>query len=226
MYELRKDQVEFHFLNAMHEVPPFPLLESQYRGPFFRWFPRDVVSITDIFASVKVQPTSPSSPEQWARQARRLCPGDAEIEAAMQYVRDHAYNSNLGPFDGLLGFSEGASIVANLLIDQQRSSSVRPFKCAILISGLPPLQPGNGDPFLADELGQIINTPTAHIIGAKDPGWLGSLALFNLCAEGTASLYDHKQGHEIPKVPAIVKKMVVVIREMLARVEENHLTAT
>ena len=221
-YGLRKDQnLDFHFLNGLHEVARFPMLESHYHGPFFRWYARNVVSIPQVMASAQAQPGSPSSPEELARQIRQLCPGDAEPEAATQYVRDFASSSELGPFDGLLGFSEGASIAANILIEQERSSSVRPFKCAILISGLPPLQPGNRDAFLADAMGQIITTPTVHIVGAQDPGWLGGLALFNLCVEGTASLYKHAQGHDIPRVPAITKEMVALIHEMLARVNEH-----
>ena len=212
---------DFHFLNGLHEVPRFPGLESHDRGPFFRYYDRDTADLTKIVQSLDSLPASTSSPEHFARHVRRLCPGDAQSEAATQYVRDFASNGQLRPFDGLLGFSEGASIAANVLIEQQRSSSFGPFKCAIFISGTPPMRPADGEPYLADEMGEMIVTPTVHILGAKDPGRRGGVALFNLCTNGTASLYEHGQGHEIPKAPAITKKMAEQIREMVAHVAKN-----
>ena len=224
IYELKKSQTvdfDFHFLNGLHEVPRFPGLENQFQGPFFQHYAQATADINNVILALQSLPDPSSSHEHFARQVRRLCPGDAEPEAATQHVMNFARNSALGPFNGLLGFSEGASVAANVLIEQERSSSFRPFKCAVLISGTPPLRPDNGQLFLADETGEIINTPTAHVLGEKDPGRRGGLALFNLCTKGAASLYEHKQGHEIPKVPAVTKKMAELIREMVAHVEEK-----
>lgn len=222
IYELGKHQaVEFHFLNGLHEVPRFPGLESHYHGPFFRYYGRDAADVTQVAYSMQSLPTLGSSPEDFSRNLRQLCPGDVNSELATQRVLEFARNSNLGPFDGLLGFSEGASVVASVLMDREQSRSLKPFKCAILICGAPPFRPGNEDPYLADVVGQIIQTPSVHILGAKDPGSCGGLALYNLCMNGTASLYDHGRGHEIPRVPAITKKMAGLIRDMIVRVEET-----
>ena len=224
IYELKKDQTvdfDFHFLNGLHEVPRFPGLEKHFQGPFFQHYAQATADINKVILALQSLPDPSSSPEHFARQVRRLCPGDAEPEAATQHVMNFASNSALGPFDGLLGFSEGASVVANVLIEQERSSLFRPFKCAVLVSGTPPLRPDNGRLYLTDETGERINTPTAHILGEKDPGKRGGLALFNLCTKEAASLYEHKQGHEIPKAPAITRKMAELIREMVAHVEEK-----
>lgn len=222
-YELGKHQaVEFHFLNGPHEVPRFPGLESHYHGPFFRHYGRDAPNVTQVAFSMQSLPTLGSTPENFSRRLRQLCPGDVNPELATQRVLEFARDSDLGPFDGLLGFSEGASVVASVLINCEQSRSLRPFKCAILICGAPPFRPGYvEDPYLADVVGQIIKTPTVHILGAKDPGRCGGLALYNLCINGTASLYDHGKGHEIPRVPAITKNMAIPIRDMIVRVEET-----
>lgn len=221
-YELGKHQaVEFHFLNGPHEVPRFPGLDCHYHGPFFRYYGRDAADVTQVACSMQNLPTSGISPENFLRELRQLCPGDVNPELATQCVLEFAQNSDLGPFDGLLGFSEGASVVASVLMHCERSRSLRPFKCAILICGAPPFRPGNEDPYLADVVGQIIRTPTVHILGAKDLGRRGGLALYNLCINGTASLYDHGKGHEIPRVPAITKNMAILIRDMIVRVEET-----
>ena len=227
IYELNKDQaIEFHFLNGLHEAPSFPGLGNQYHGPFFQYYPRAVFDITSVILSMQALPASASTPEQFARQVYPLYPQDAESEAAIQHVMDFASNSELGPFDGLLGFSDGASVAASILINQERSSSFRPFKYAVLISSTLPLRPENEKPFLADEMGQIISTPTAHILGAKDPARRCGLALFNLCTDGTASLYEHGQGHEIPRLPATTKKMAELIREMFKRGGKEIQTGT
>ena len=216
--------MEFHFLGGSHEVPGFPGLESHYHGPFFRYYGLDAADVTQVAFSMQSLSTSGSSPEDFSRKVRHLCPGDVNPELATQRVLEFARNSDLGPFDGLLGFSEGASVAANVLMHSEQSRSLRPFKCAILICGAPPFRPGNEDPYLADVVGQIISTPTLHILGAKDPGRLGGLALYNLCTTGTASLYDHGKGHEIPRVPAITKKMAKLIQETIIRVEEANQT--
>lgn len=213
--------MEFHFLNGAHEVPRPPALESHYHGPFFRYYGRDAADETQVAFSMQSLPTPGSSPENFVRELRQLCPGPVNPELVTQHVLDFAKNSDLGPFDGLLGFSEGASAVANVLIDCGQSRSPRPFKFAILICGAPPFRPGNGDPYLADAVGQIISTPTLHILGAKDPGRRGGLALYNLCINGTASLYDHGKGHEIPRVPAVTRKMAMVIRDIFVGLEET-----
>ena len=83
------------------------------------------------------------------------------------------------------------------------------------------MRPADGEPYLTDKIKEMIVTPTVHILRAKDPGRRGGVALFNLCTNGTASLYEHGQGHEIPKAPAIIKKMAEQIREMVAHVAKN-----
>ena len=227
IYELGKDlDVEFHFLNGSHEVPRFPGLESHYHGPFFRYYAPETADASQVAFSMQGLPSSGISPEDFLRKVRHLCPGDVKPELAMQHVLDFAKNSDLGPFDGLLGFSEGASVVASVVMDREGKPSLSSLKCAILICGVPPFRPGHHEePYLADVAGQIISTPTVHIVGAKDPGMRGALALYNLCEKGTALLYDHGKGHEIPRIPAMTKKMAMLIRDMIRRVEETGQSA-
>lgn len=97
IYELGKHQaVEFHFLNGLHEVPRFPGLESHYHGPFFRYYGRDAADVTQVAYSMQSLPTLGSSPEDFSRNLRQLCPGDVNSELATQRVLEFARNSNLG----------------------------------------------------------------------------------------------------------------------------------
>lgn len=217
IYELRKSHsVELHFLNGSNEVSRFRSLPSQYRGPFFRYYSSTAPEIAQFATLLPTISSSLGSVEDAARELRRLCPGEYESEAATKMVLDFAENSDLGLFDGLLGFSEGVSVAANVLIKQARNLLPKPFKCAVFLCNIPPVRSTNGDPYLADECGQMINIPTTHVLGEADAGRSVGLALLNLCATTTASLLYHKQGHEIARSPAIMKRMAKLISEMLA----------
>ncbi|KAI4262760.1 MAG: hypothetical protein L6R42_002065 [Xanthoria sp. 1 TBL-2021] len=213
--------VELHFLNGPHEVSRFPGLGSQHRGPFFRYLGEgapDVARLVDVMQDL---PTSTSSPEEMCRGMRIVYGEDYKPQLAAKYVQDFANTSDAGPFDGLLGFSEGACVAANILLDQERTSPERPFKCAVFFNGIPPARAGNAGIYLADECGQVIKTPTLHVFGARDPGKFASLALGNLCTSDNSLVYDHGQGHEIPRAPAITKRIATLVREMVASIESN-----
>lgn len=222
MYELGRSQTsKFYFFNGTHEVPGFPGLEGQHQGPFFRYFDKSAPDITQVASSIQALPTSATSPEEFCRTLMHMCGGEPKPQIATSLVQSFATNSDLGPFDGLLGFSEGASVAATIALEQERVSTRQRFKCAVFICGSPPLRERGAEPYLADECGQCIKIPTLHIVGANDPGMRAGLALFNLCTNESATLYDHGQGHEIPRAPAITKRMAQLIREMVARVENN-----
>ena len=52
---------------------------------------------------------------------------------------------------------------------------------------------------LADEHDGLIDIPTLHIVGSKDPYVHGAVALFNICDPDTAILFDHGRGHTLPR---------------------------
>jgi len=72
-----------------------------------------------------------------------------------------------GPFDGIIGYSEGATIAATLILHEQRRfemEGIRPmFKCALFFAGWPPLTPELDSIVLADQSDLTITIPTCHI---------------------------------------------------------------
>jgi hypothetical protein len=44
------------------------------------------------------------------------------------------------------------------------------------------------------------------------------MALFNICDQDTAVLFDHGKGHTLPRDAKTVKELGVTIREMIASV--------
>lgn len=71
--------------------------------------------------------------------------------------------------EGIIGYSEGATMAASLILDEDRkaqeSGRPRQIKCAIFFTGWPPLSPEE-DVVLADESGYTLDIPTLHVVGA------------------------------------------------------------
>lgn len=72
-----------------------------------------------------------------------------------------------GPFDGIIGYSEGATVAATMLLHEQRlfrKVGLEPmFKYAIFFAGWPPVDPITHHLVLSDENEDRIDIPTLHI---------------------------------------------------------------
>jgi predicted esterase len=118
-----------------------------------------------------------------------------------------AYLAAEGPFDGVIGYSQGAILAATYMIhfSQLYPSAPLPFKCAIFFSGGRPLDPhalGKGDLILIDpeqQVAPLLTLPTANIWGRNDPLWPGSSeTLWKLCDPANRTSFIHDEGHDIP----------------------------
>ena len=219
MYELSKSQTaDFHFLNGPHKVSHLPDLNSQHQGPFYRYLDDGSPNIARLAVVMQDIPSSSRTPEDMCRVMKGMCDEKFNPQNAVNPVLDFADNSDMGPFDSLLGFSEGAMVAAQILLEQERTWTQHSFKCAVFFSGVPPARGGNAGSYLADECGQLLRSPTVHFFGAKDPGKHASVALANLCTSDNAVIYDHGHGHEIPRAPALTKRMAQIIREMVTAI--------
>lgn len=135
-----------------------------------------------------------------------------------------AYITSEGPFDGVIGYSQGASLAATYLLQlgMRHPGKALPFKCAIFFAGGVPLDPaelddgvlrlvkvgelnGIGDKEFrlneenVKETEWVLKLPTAHIYGRKDPLWPGSSeVLASLSERESRSVSLHDEGHDIP----------------------------
>lgn len=139
----------------------------------------------------------------------------------LQAVNDlSAYVLAEGPFDGVMGFSQGAALAAMLLA---RDSSSMPFSFAIfLCAGLPfcetSLRKGLLRPLDSKLDLELIRVPTAHIVGAKDNALDVSLGLKDLCSRKGRGLFDHGAGHEVPVSPkGVTADMARCVEDAIAR---------
>ena len=145
------------------------------------------------------------TPEQKLQRLRQSMRARSQGTEAIRQVLDRIYRimEEEGPFDGILGISEGATVAATFLIDYLQKVAKNELKAelrgAIFISGGPPYTADGKDVVLADENGQMISIPTCHIIGCNDAVIDGCVALYHLCDEDSATIVDHGKGHMVPR---------------------------
>ena len=127
-----------------------------------------------------------------------------------------------GPFDAVLGFSEGSGLAATLLADHMAKSRAAGkdsmLKLGIFWGGVPPLTADGKRWYLPHIDGQIFDLPTIHVIGAMDPFLGAGMLLYNLCDPHSATLFDHGKGHQMVWETKIVKSLVEMIREQIAAI--------
>ncbi|KAH8673374.1 serine hydrolase FSH [Xylariales sp. PMI_506] len=137
-----------------------------------------------------------------------------------------------GPFDGVIGFSQGAGLAANHIARKCKQGSKdgddSGFKCAIFIGcGYPiidydALCEGKVRKLSADTDGELIAIPTAHIWGERDDKWgPASSQLATLCRSSLKSVYQHPGGHEVPGSGATGREAVARTVNVMRRAIET-----
>ncbi|KAL9089977.1 MAG: hypothetical protein Q9165_005506 [Trypethelium subeluteriae] len=131
--------------------------------------------------------------------------------AAVQQTVDDldAYIAAEGPFDAVMGFSQGAKMAATYIVhkirqDPQQQRMQPTFKCAVFFSGSPPLdlvalQQGSARTMDSEIDGEVIHIPTVHFWGAteSDDPTCGP-TLNYLCNAKMRHTIIHAGGHEVP----------------------------
>ena len=199
LYELRKTlELDLCFVDGPTRAPAVMGIAELYEGPFYRFYDEDAPHLARIVEGlVKVDPEEGSTPEEYMRKLRQHGLLDLSPTRACDFVEKYAAQWEEGFFDGILGFSEGASVAASLLFRQAAQKVKSQFKFAIFLCGLTPQSEDSGA-ILADRFSARISIPTAHILGSRDPLYQASLTLFNLCDGQSSRMYDHGKGHTIP----------------------------
>lgn len=140
-----------------------------------------------------------------------------------------------GPFDGVIAFSQGASIAATLMLQRLRQNApielVNPvFKCAIFLSAAIPCDPaelerGNIRAMSYETDGEVIRVPTAHIWGKCETSTYPQ-CLVKLCLGEQRNVYVHEGGHEIPgsQMDQALKDTVRVIKRSISMAQYKQQT--
>lgn len=153
----------------------------------------------------------------------------APLRQDVQRMLDDLYRTieEHGPFYGLIGYSEGATVAATIIVDDLKRRKAKglegsSFQCAVFFHGWPPLATeGETTLLLSDEVGEIIDIPTFHVVGASDPYLVGSMALFSVCDSSSAEMFDHGKGHMVPRDSITVKELSERLRNFWAEIDEG-----
>jgi len=175
---------ELHFVNGPHRAyPPIGFEEFFGSPPYYRFIdaPPNAKGEDDVLGRIRNFPEG-ATPED---QMRELLTGSTgSIASSVSSEDDGSSNSardaldylyrimeKEGPFDGIIGYSEGATVAATLILHEQRrfeTLGIEPmFKCALFFGGWPPLSPDFDSMVLADESDLMITIPTCHVSKCK-----------------------------------------------------------
>ncbi|CAG8195879.1 unnamed protein product [Penicillium salamii] len=242
MKELSLDgSADFHYLNGPVPVmPPDGTFRSRTKywranahcshlgfaeyfgvGPHYRWLEDGGVAEESMISRVRKAPHG-ASPEDIMRALGKDWDGRWNNH---REVMDYLYDTlEKNPdIDGIIGYSEGATMAASLIMDEERKAQEmgrpRRIKCAVFITGWPPLSPEE-NVVLADESDYILDVPTLHVVGANDPYRYGALALFNVCDPDTAAMFDTGRGHTIPRSGQVILELGNAVRDLVDKAYE------
>ncbi|RCI04223.1 hypothetical protein CU098_012117 [Rhizopus stolonifer] len=114
-----------------------------------------------------------------------------------------------GPFDGILGFSQGAcfaALLTELLETRNPNFNHPPFKLAILVSGFKPIVQEATNSMLTKE--NKLKTPSLHYIGDFDTLVLPKTMLALTEAFENPVVFRHSGGHYLPSTPTSKKAFI------------------
>ncbi|KAL6717428.1 hypothetical protein ACLMJK_005343 [Lecanora helva] len=199
--ELQKDEnVTFFFLNGLIEQPMSQEVRGLYEGPYYGYFRCDYSLTND----------GPDSLEE-ARKSGEL---GTSITEAYQLLYETLEEE--GPFDGVIGFSHGATLAVAFLLHH---ATVKPldlpfalFRCAVLIASPPP----SSEDVPELKTGPLA-IPTVHIAGRADTLFQESLKLHSLCQQDISKLICHNGGHTIPRDRDFTVTAAQAIRDLISR---------
>ena len=204
----------FYFTEGPTEASPPPGYEH-----FFGEGPHKCYQIEEAFESLTplVHHPTCSSLEASISQLTDL-PGKKAIVKAIELL-NHILETE-GPFDAVVGFSEGSGLAATFLADhliKSRAAGKKSMlKLGIFWGGMPPFSGDGKRCYLPHSEGQIFDIRTIHVIGAMDPFLEAGMLLYEMCDPKGATLFDHGKGHQLVWEPKIVKSLAEVVREEIA----------
>lgn len=144
-------------------------------------------------------------------------PNYYKLDQAFKAVTDSI--SEHGPYDGVLGFSQGAGFAGVLCKHiQNLHQSQPPLRFAILYAGFR-LKPQEHQHYYDTE----ITTPTLHIVGSLDTvvSEERTNALFEVCDESKRTFLSHPGGHFVPNGKDMVTKLIGWVQNLDVQETQN-----
>ncbi|BCR93086.1 uncharacterized protein AKAW2_10132S [Aspergillus luchuensis] len=210
--------ISFHFIDGGYPVtPPQGYADLFGQPPHYRFIEYDETRRSDDLLGRVNRLSRGSTVEdtmQFLNQESEVMSADSVRGMMAKLFAILEENPDI---DGILGFSEGVTAAASLLVEEDRrvreEGKTRQLKYGIFFAGWPPvrLDGQRVTGCLADECEDMIVVPTCHIIGVNDPFVDASMALYGVCDPDTAIMFDHGKGHTVPRDAKTVSELVEVI---------------
>ncbi|KAG0503325.1 hypothetical protein HPP92_003397 [Vanilla planifolia] len=193
-----RDIVELTFIDAPHRLP------STYQPTdscFEQGSPSLMAECKRRFAWL-ISPTSVSLDEQRWEIKQQFDPLQFQMQTE-GYEESYLCLQNaiqrMGPFDGILGFSQGAAMAALFFEHQRRNGCLSDFRFAVLCSGFAP------STMKSDKL--CIECPSLHVFGRGKDRQINTEAsreLAELFDSNISVTIEHDMGHIIPTGPPYI----------------------
>ena len=218
MKQLSDDEnITFHFAQGYLDWQPpqwlTPALEDPPRLRFFQWD----ANLLDYAAHVEKHGITQLKKFIWGTDAADDEPRDKDrplsapytdsppepwsVGVALEYL--HNIMEDEGPFHGVIGISEGASVAATLLVEDIQACKAKQtksdFRCGLFYIGTPAWSADGLKAILPETDGQVIDVPTCHVLGARDVFKVGAELLLGICDGETALTISDPGGHRIPQ---------------------------
>ena len=208
----------FYFVDGLFDSVPCLELEYQCPPPNLHFFDFDNVPVAagihNVAATLDLK--NMSTPEEAMRRVSstyRFKNRDA-VALTLDYIGNVIKEE--GPFQGVIGASEGASAAATVLMNELQTSSDNghrtAMRCGIFFVAVPAYRADGTGWILSDETGQRITAPTCHVYSEKDPLVLASKALWNTCEPSSRTLVLHEKGHTIPHEKDLMAEVANFVR--------------
>lgn len=128
--------------------------------------------------------------------AGQVCEASLGLEESLEAVKKAV--RELGPFDGILGFSQGAALVAMVCALQEQVSPDFKFQFAILVAGFQSVC-AQHERFYT---GTALTIPSLHVFGQKDGVIPDRLSRELLSRFENPQVLTHPGGHFVPAASA------------------------
>lgn len=178
-------------MSGPNEVEEAPGVAEFYSGPYLGWI--------DFSAA--------DSAEKIPRAA---------LNSAMDYLTEIVEEE--GPFNGILGFSQGATMAFCYLLHQRQMRPFDPpfvpFACAVFISASGTSKDHSTLMEFIGSSEQKITIPTLHVYGKEDSDSEAAFTMFEHCKTGNAEFIMHPKGHVIPGDVDSVQQIVKAIKAL------------
>lgn len=182
--KLFEAEADITYINAPHAAtgPAYDEVQQYFKPPFYQWG-----------HSVDTEVESSSGERQTVTKFEGF---SASLDHLEQYIRQH------GPFDGLMGFSQGAGLSALAALLQHRGlkfQDIPKIKFCILIAGGKCKDPQFDALYAKAAAGDKIPTPACIMIGDQDQHKAACEAVIP-CFNSNLIVLRHATGHQVPRL--------------------------